>query len=112
MPREISRGDLPALILAALADGPSHGYAIARHVEGESGNVLRMREGSLYPALRALENGGLVQSAWDTQESGPARKVYTLTDAGRAELAKRTEEWNAYAAAIGALLGKRRTDYA
>ena len=112
MPRDLSRGDLPTLILAALADGPSHGYAIARRIEEESQNVLQMREGSLYPALRVLENAGHVESAWETPESGPARKVYTLTEAGRAELSRRAEEWNTYAAAVEALLGKRRTDYA
>lgn len=112
MPRDISRGDIPALILAVLADGPSHGYAIARRIEEETGNVLQLREGSLYPALRTLEGQGLLESAWETQDSGPARKVYTLTDAGRTELAKRTEEWKSYAAAMDTLLGKRRLDYA
>jgi PadR family transcriptional regulator PadR len=95
--------------MAVLAESPSHGYAIARHVEAKSGQLLQLREGSLYPALRTLEGQGWVESHWETQESGPARKIYTLTESGRAELARRIEEWSAYAAAVESLLGKRRT---
>lgn len=112
MARDVTRGDIPTLIMAVLADSPSHGYAIARHIEAESGNLLQLREGSLYPALRTLEGQGWVESAWETLESGPARKVYTLTDSGRAELGRRIEEWNAYAAAVETLLGKRRKAHA
>ena len=111
MGRELPRGDVPTLILAVLADAPAHGYAIARAIERESAQALQLREGSLYPALRALEQQGLIGSVWETPERGPARKVYTLTDAGRAELVRRTEDWHTYAAAVAAVLGKRRVSY-
>ncbi|HEY8598975.1 MAG TPA: helix-turn-helix transcriptional regulator [Thermomicrobiales bacterium] len=111
MGRELPRGDLPALILAVLDDAPAHGYAIARTIERRSDGVLQLREGSLYPALRALEQQGLVSSAWETAGAGPARKVYTLTDAGRGSLVERANDWDAYAAAVAAVLGKRRVSY-
>ncbi|CAA9570814.1 MAG: Transcriptional regulator, PadR family [uncultured Thermomicrobiales bacterium] len=107
MGRELPRGDIPTLILAVLAQAPAHGYAIARVIERDSANALRLREGSLYPALRALEQQGFISSGWVEPERGPARKVYTLTDAGRTDLARRAHDWHAYADAVAALLGKR-----
>ena len=106
MGRELPRGDVPALILAMLDAAPAHGYAIARAIERESAGVLQLREGSLYPALRTLEQEGLVGSAWETPGSGPARKVYTLTAAGRAALVERANDWRAYAAAVAAMFEK------
>ncbi len=102
--RELQKGGVPTLILAVLSDAPRHGYAIAREIERRSRNALKAGEGSLYPALRALENDGLVAGAWEIQPSGPARKVYSLTDDGRAELAKRTKAWKEYARAVGLVL--------
>jgi PadR family transcriptional regulator PadR len=111
MGRELPRGDVPALILAVLAHAPAHGYAIARAIERQSTGVLQLREGSLYPALRTLEQQGLVSSSWEVPERGPARRIYALTESGRAELIQRTSAWHAYAAAVAAVLGKRRVSY-
>lgn len=111
MGRDLPRGDVPTLIMAVLAGGPAHGYAIARAIEERSGNILNLREGSLYPALRTLEQQQLVVSSWEVQERGPARRMYTLTDAGRAALSHRIDEWETYATAIAAVLGKRRVSY-
>ncbi|HEY0736958.1 MAG TPA: helix-turn-helix transcriptional regulator [Herpetosiphonaceae bacterium] len=111
MGKDLPRGDVPTLILAVLADGPAHGYAIARAIEERSGSVLNLREGSLYPALRTLEQQQLVVSSWEVQERGPARRMYTLTDAGREALRHRIDEWETYATAIAAVLGKRRVSY-
>ncbi len=111
MARDLSRGDVPTLILAVLVQGPLHGYGIARTIEATSAQVLQLREGSLYPALRGLEQQGFVESQWDTQESGPARKVYGITAAGRTELARRQDEWERYANAVDALLQRRRPSY-
>ncbi len=66
---------MPTSDPAVLADAPCHAYAIARAIERESDQVLRLREGSLYPALRELEQHGLLYS-WETPESGPARRVW------------------------------------
>jgi PadR family transcriptional regulator, regulatory protein PadR len=111
MGRDLPRGDVPTLILAVLSEHPAHGYAIARAIEDKSSQVLNLREGSLYPALRVLEQQQLIVSAWDVSARGPARKVYTLTDAGREALARRTAEWDTYTTAIAAVLGKRRVSY-
>ena len=102
--QELKKGSTPILILAVLAEGARHGYAIAREIERRSRNALKAGEGSLYPALRALENDGLVAGTWEIQPSGPARKVYSLTDDGRAELAKRTKAWKEYTSAVGLVL--------
>jgi PadR family transcriptional regulator PadR len=106
MPREMSNGDLPTLVLAVLDQGPNHGYAIAREVERLSDNVLHLREGSLYPALRVLEQNELVVSEWQIQEKGPARKVYTLTEKGHQETLQRTHDLYTYVTLLQTLLGK------
>lgn len=106
MRRELASGDLPALILAVLGDGPNHGYAIAREVEQLSEGALHMKEGTLYPALRVLEQDGLIVGAWETQPKGADRKVYTLTESGHAEKARRTQALRDYAATISTVLGK------
>ena len=102
---ELLKGNTPTLILAALNGGALHGYAIAREVERRSSGALALGEGSLYPALRALERDGFVTSRWEPQASGPARKIYELTDSGVAELEKRTRTWRTFAASIESVLG-------
>lgn len=102
---ELLRGNTPTLILAVLAHGPRHGYAIAREIERRSRDALRLGEGSLYPALRALEADGLVNSRWEPQESGPARRIYVLTETGRAELERRARSWRDFVQAIDDVLG-------
>lgn len=106
MRRELAKGDLPALILAVLGDGSNHGYAIARSVERLSDGALHMKEGTLYPALRVLEQDGLILGTWEQQPKGADRKVYTLTESGHAEKAKRTQELHDYATLIHTILGR------
>ena len=105
MSRDLPKGDIPILILTVLDQGPCHGYAIAREIERQSGQSLRMREGSLYPALRVLEQEELVTSEWETVSSGPARKVYRITETGRGDLKKRVKSWKKYVKTITGLLG-------
>ena len=106
MARDLPRGDIPTLILATLTDGSRHGYAIAREVERISKDALTLREGSLYPALRVLEQDGLVTSEWIAPPGGgQSRRVYSLTDAGKGELTKRTQDWRQYAAFMNTVLG-------
>jgi PadR family transcriptional regulator, regulatory protein PadR len=102
---ELLKGNTPTLILAVLETGPLHGYAVAREIERRSEGTLLPNEGSLYPALRALEADGYVTSRWEPQPSGPARKVYELTEAGRTELLRRTRSWREFAASIERVLG-------
>ena len=106
MRRELASGDLPALILAVLSQTPQHGYAIAREVERLSDQALHMKEGTLYPALRVLEQDGLIFGTWEAQPKGADRKVYTLTEAGRKEAAKRTQALRDYAATLSTVLDK------
>jgi PadR family transcriptional regulator PadR len=106
MRRDLATGDLPALILAVLGRQPLHGYAIAREVERLSEGLLHMREGALYPALRVLEQDGLVVGTWEPQTKGADRKVYALTEAGRKEMAKRTQALRDYATLIHTVLGR------
>ena len=106
MRRDLAKGDLPALILAVLGTGPRHGYAIAREVEKLSDQALRMKEGSLYPALRVLEQDGLIAGQWEAQEKGADRKVYALTEAGTKEVTKRTQDLRDYATLLHTMLGR------
>ncbi len=102
---ELKKGSTPILILAVLADGPRHGYAIAREITRRSADALSVGEGALYPALRALERQELVTSRWEMPVSGPARKIYDLTDAGRAHLAAQVDAWRNLTEAISKVIG-------
>lgn len=88
-----------------LSGGSRHGYAIAREIERRSSDALKVGEGALYPALRALEREGMVESTWETQSSGPARRIYTLTEAGKAKLASSLKSWARFSNAVNAVLG-------
>ena len=103
--QELKKGSTPLLILAVLQESPRHGYAIAREIERRCADALQVGEGALYPALRALERDGMVKSAWETQPSGPARRIYTLTDAGHAKLAASLKSWQRFSNAVNAVLG-------
>jgi transcriptional regulator len=101
---ELLQGTLPLLILRTLATGPNHGFAIARRIQQISKAVLRIEQGSLYPALHRMELDGLIESYWGTTENNRKAKYYRLTKRGTRELASETERWNSIAAAIAAVL--------
>lgn len=98
------KGGLALLILATLKDGPAHGYALARTIERRTENALQLREGTLYPALHALERDGLIVSAWETPENGRERKTYTLTESGMRKLSEWSDGWQQFVAAVGRVL--------
>src|SRR5438067_1357562 len=99
------QGSLPLLILKILARrGPLHGYGITTHIENMSEDVLRVEEGSLYPALHRLEESGWVKGAWVTTENNRRARVYTVTAAGRKQLADDEGRWLAVTAAVGQVL--------
>lgn len=106
MRRDLVKGDLPALVLAVLSKQPLHGYGIAREVKLLSDDALTLKEAALYPALRTLEQEGLIVGQWQPQEKGADRKVYTLTDRGAQEAHRRTQELKDYTALIDKVLGK------
>jgi transcriptional regulator len=92
--RDVLYGSLGLMVLKTLeALGPLHGYRLARRIEQISGNRLAMNQGTLYPALLRLEQAGWIASKWGASESGRRVKVYSLTKAGRKQLAVQEAEW-------------------
>ncbi len=102
--QEHLKGGLALLLLATLRDGPAHGYGLARTIERRTENALQLREGTLYPALHALERDGLIASAWETPAGGRERKVYRLTPAGEKKLDEWSQGWHQFVAAVGRVL--------
>ena len=92
------------LILSLLSTGDMYGYQMITELERRSDSTFRMKEGTLYPILRGLENEGAVESYQTTTEGGRKRKYYRLTDKGRRQLAAETAEWRKYEHAINAVL--------
>jgi DNA-binding PadR family transcriptional regulator len=103
--KELPKGHLDALVLAALETDPAHGYAILRRLRSRSGEVFRPSEGTVYPALHRLERDRLVRSRW-TEAKGRQRRVYRITRAGREALAVRRLEWATFARAVDAVLSR------
>lgn len=106
MASELPRNDIPIFILAVLEDAPAHGYAIAREIDRRCEGDIVLRDGALYPALRALEDDGLIVGEWQPREgAGPPRKTYSLTERGRREAAHRAALWRGYAKNVERILG-------
>jgi PadR family transcriptional regulator, regulatory protein PadR len=101
---ELLQGTLDMLILKIAALGPIHGYAISQRLQQISCDVLRVQQGSLYPALHRLENRGWLRADWRESETGRDAKLYTLTKAGRKQLEAETAQWERLAAAVGLIL--------
>src|SRR5690349_19560298 len=98
-------GTLEMLILKALAPGPQHGYAIARRLHAQSDAVLKVEEGSLYPALHRMERRGWIEAEWGASELNRRAKYYRVTSAGKRELKDRTADWDRITEAIARVLG-------
>ena len=101
---KLLHGTLDTLILKTLSYRPRHGYAVARWIEEQTGNAIRVEEGSLYPALYRLEKKGLLQSEWGVSELERRAKFYSLTERGQAKLDAETAEWLRFSAAVTTLL--------
>lgn len=108
MESELLRGNTPTLVLAALAGGPQHGYAIAQEINKRTDNSLRFKQGTLYPVLHTLEREGLVAGQWQHGAGERPRLVYAITESGRAELARRVEVWQTFAKAMDTMIGGAR----
>ncbi|HZQ50689.1 MAG TPA: PadR family transcriptional regulator [Bryobacteraceae bacterium] len=98
------QGALELLILKALLRGKNSGYAIATLIEQASDDVLRVEEGSLYPALHRLTEAGLLKAEWRISESGRRARFYELTSGGRKRLAETEERWKSVTAAVAKVL--------
>ena len=101
---DILRGTFDLLILKALSWGPAHGYAVARWIEGATGDALEIGEGTLYPALHRLEERGWITARWGPSENNRRAKFYSITADGRAQLRVEVANWRRYAAAVFAAL--------
>jgi PadR family transcriptional regulator, regulatory protein PadR len=101
---DLLQGTLAILILKALMVEPAHGFAIARWIEATTQDVLRIEEGSLYPALRRVEDRGWVTSEWGLSENNRRARYYTLTAQGRAHLRTEAAVWLRYSTAVTRVL--------
>ena len=106
MKPEVLKGHLDGLLLATLADGPRHGYAVIEALRSGSGGQFDLPTGTVYPALHRLERAGLIAGSWST-EHGRRRRTYTLTAAGVRALATERSHWLAFSGAVSAVLGGR-----
>ena len=99
------QGSLPLLVLTVLARrGPLHGYAITSHIQTASQDLLRVEEGSLYPALHRMEQDGWVKAEWGTTEKNRQARLYSLTAAGRRQLEQEQESWSRLTLGVGRVL--------
>jgi PadR family transcriptional regulator, regulatory protein PadR len=101
---ELPQGTLDLLILRTLAVGPQHGWAISERVQQVSSDVLRIQQGSLYPALHRLERRGWIKARWGTSDNNRRAKFYELTRTGRKQLEVEEESWRKLAAAVAQVL--------
>lgn len=102
---DLLRGNTATLVLAIVEGGPYHGYAIAHEINRRSNNALKLKQGTLYPALHALERDGLIVGEWEIPEGERPRKVYHITEAGLAELARRTRSLSDFVTAMENVIG-------
>ena len=104
-PTDLLRGTLDLLILRSLASGAMHGWALSQVIQQQSRNILRVGQGSLYPALQRLEQEGWIVSEWGTTEQNRPARFYTLTTSGRRALSEETKSWRQYVHAVDLILG-------
>ncbi len=103
-PTDLVQGTLDLLILKTLVREPKHGWAIAKRIHQISNDVLKVQQGSLYPALYRLEKEGWITAHWAATETGREAKFYTLTRAGRAHLKKEVASWARLSSAVNLVI--------
>jgi PadR family transcriptional regulator, regulatory protein PadR len=101
---DLPQGTLDLLILRALLMGPQHGWAVSERVQQVSNDVLRIQQGSLYPALHRLERRGWIKAQWGVSDNNRKAKYYELTRSGRRQLEAETESWRRLTAAVAQVL--------
>lgn len=101
---ELVQGTLDMLVLKTLSRGPMHGYGIAQSIQQVSAEVLRVEEGSLYPALHRLELDGMVESEWGQSANNRRAKYYRLTALGRKQMQAEAGNWKRLAEAIARIM--------
>ncbi|MGH7582825.1 MAG: PadR family transcriptional regulator [Gemmatimonadales bacterium] len=101
---DLRQGSLDVLVLKALSLEPMHGWGISQRIQQLSNDVLRINQGSLYPALQRLERRGLVVASWEASDNNRRARYYTLSAAGRRQFAAERAEWERYARAVHQVL--------
>jgi len=101
---DLLQGTLALLVLKTLAGGPLHGYGITLHIQMVSKDILRVEEGSLYPALHRMEQDGWVSAEWGISENNRRARYYRLTAKGRAQLAEEEKNWERLTQAVAHVL--------
>ena len=101
---ELLQGTLDMLILKAIANDAQHGWAIAQRIQQVSNNVLQIGQGSLYPALHRLEYKGWIKAQWGASDNNRKARFYSLTAAGRRQLAAELDNWERLAGAVNLVL--------
>ncbi|HEV7509322.1 MAG TPA: PadR family transcriptional regulator [Thermoanaerobaculia bacterium] len=104
-PNDLVQGTLDLLILKTISLEPMHGWALAKRIQQISQDVLRVQQGSLYPALHRLEQQAWITAHWSETETGRKAKVYSLTRAGRVQLEKELANWDRLSRAINLVAG-------
>jgi PadR family transcriptional regulator, regulatory protein PadR len=102
---DLPQGTLDLLILRTLALEPQHGWAISERIQQMSSDVLRVQQGSLYPALHRLERRGWIKARWGTSENNRRAKYYELSRSGRNQLEAEKDVWKRLTAAVAQVLG-------
>src|SRR6266851_3526915 len=103
---EFLQGTLDLLILRTLLAGPTHGHAVAKHIQRTSEDLLQVETGSLYPALHRLEAKGWIVASWELSDKGKRAKYYRLAPLGRKQLAAEQSKWEAFSRAMGLILDR------
>ena len=101
---ELLQGTLDLLILRTLVAGPTHGHAIAKHIQRTSEELLQVETGSLYPALHRLEAKGWIAASWELSDKGKRARIYRLKLAGKKQLATEQSKWETFSRAMGLVL--------
>jgi transcriptional regulator len=101
---DLLQGTLALLVLKTLARGPLHGYGITLHIQQVSKDILRVEEGSLYPALHRMEQDGWVSAEWGISENNRRARYYRLTAKGRKQLAEEEKSWEQLTQAVAHVL--------
>src|ERR1700758_2551553 len=101
---ELPQGTLDMLVLKALSLGPMHGYGIGQRIQQMAEDMLQVEEGTLYPALYRIEERGWIESEWGVSENNRRARFYTLTRAGRKQLAREESQWQHLSLAINKVM--------
>ncbi|MBU9711525.1 PadR family transcriptional regulator [Evansella tamaricis] len=109
--RELVKGSTSLMLLQLLDEKDMYGYEIVKEMESRSGNILQVKEGTLYPALHKLEKQHYIESYWKEPDRGPARKYYRITAEGKEILEQKTSEWQSFVKVVDKVISRKGKGY-